>query len=41
LPAEEASVMEIICKYRKVVRMRRSSAGDADEPEEAATEPAK
>jgi len=31
----------LISEYRKVVRMRRSRAGDADEPEEAAAEPAK
>jgi len=41
LPAEEASVMEIISECRKVVKMRRSRAADADEPEEATGEPAK
>ena len=33
LPSEEASVMEIIRKYRKVVKMRKSRSGDADESE--------
>lgn len=37
-----SKVNVLISEYRKVVRMRRSRAGDADEPEEtAAAEPAK